>query len=382
MPLVPCEKCGVFGRDRDPACWSCGHTRVSTPGPEPVKSEAEKDAESRSGCVFGVAMWLIFVFLASVGDPNLQLTARAFYGAVPAIVASWFVFGIRNPWVSAAVFSAGGMAAASSYAGPADAEQLDTLLTVWPVLLGIPVGIAVHLLRTAGGPGTQPAAEQTEEERLRADEDRILRRLKEIAAQQKRVESARELLAREGSVPALAPVREKLSGAATALARQRARHTARLWAIEVVRWQARLAAGMSGHPDWISSARRLEWLGAAVAEGEAMLRAVRREGETYEGERCIAQIQAVLARCREARQALLVEEARLALRGIDASNDEQRTAALSSEPLESLQADLGAGGSVAHAVARFDAEHERVREEDEDAQAVEHFLRELERESP
>lgn len=96
---------------------------------------------------------------------------------------------------------------------------------------------------------------------------------------------------------------------------------------------------------------------------------------------CIAQMEAVLARCQEARQALLVEEARLALRGIEPSRDEERSAALSSEPLENLQADLGAGGSVAHAVARFHAEHERLREDEEVGQDLERFLRQLERES-
>lgn len=325
-------------------------------------------------------MLLLLVFLLSVGDPALRSTTRAFYGAVPALLVSWYVFRVRDPWVSAVVFSVAGLAAAG-----AGGEELGGLLIGWPILLGIPVGLAVNALRALGEQDARPAAEPSQEERLRADEERIKSRLKEIAAQQKRVETARELLAREGSVPALAPVREKLAGAAGSLTRQRARHTARLSAIEVVRWQARLAAGVgSGHPDWISSARRLEWLGAAVREGEALLHSLRRDGETvatYEGERSIAQIEAVLARCQEARQALLIEEARLALRGIEPSRDEERSAALSSEPLESLQADLGAGGSVAHAVARFDAEHERIQEDDEVAQDVERFLRQLELES-
>jgi hypothetical protein len=78
------------------------------------------------------------------------------------------------------------------------------------------------------------------------------------------------------------------------------------------------------------------------------------------------------------RQGIVVQQAMLAIRGIAPTDDEVRSTALSTEPLESLQSELGPNGSLAASLASFEAEHERLREDQETAQDVERFLKQLE----
>ncbi|MBD0320825.1 MAG: hypothetical protein ICV87_10855, partial [Gemmatimonadetes bacterium] len=61
------------------------------------------------------------------------------------------------------------------------------------------------------------------------------------------------------------------------------------------------------------------------------------------------------------------------------ADEAERTPALSTEPLEGLRTSLEGDGSLSHALASFEAEHERLRADHQTAQDVDRFLRELEK---
>lgn len=149
--------------------------------------------------------------------------------------------------------------------------------------------------------------------------------------------------------------------------------------ISLVRWQHRLARLTD---DAAGGARgRLERLAAITRDGSALLAGWAADGETAatrDGARCVTHPRELLDRCEGLRQGIVVHEAMLAIRGIEPADNVRRTAALSIEPLESLQTDLGEGGALAAALAELEMEHERLRDDDEDARNVERFLGDLE----
>jgi hypothetical protein len=216
---------------------------------------------------------------------------------------------------------------------------------------------------------------------LREDEERIRARLREIAAQRQRVDAADALLSRELDAATRAPIRARLDHARGVLGEQEARHEARLWSIDLVHWQHRLAPlaetrGRAG----ADPRARLDALAAIERDGKALLSRWRANSDaaaTHEGERCITHMRDLLERCSELRQQIAVEQAMLALRGINPDDDERRTTALSTEPLESLRT----GRGLAAELAALEMEHARLVEDHDEARDVERFLRELEGEA-
>lgn len=218
---------------------------------------------------------------------------------------------------------------------------------------------------------------------LERDEQRIHARLEEIASQRTRIDSVQMLVEHQKPGRTIALVRDKLGYAKEVLDEQQSRHHAQLWVISLMRWQERLASFTRSAAGAVfgDAGKRLEELAFITGEGEAMLAGWReddRTAATREGARCVAHMNELLARCEQLREGIVVQEAMLAIRGIDPGDNVERTAALSIEPLESLQMDLGEGGSLARALAELELEHERLREEDQDARDVERFLGDLE----
>jgi hypothetical protein len=213
---------------------------------------------------------------------------------------------------------------------------------------------------------------------LREDEERIRGRLREIAAQRQRLNAADALLARELDAATRAPIRARLDHARGVLGEQEARHEARLWSIDLVHWQHRLAPLAETRDTAGTDPRaRLDALAAIERDGRALLdrwRAKADAAASHEGERCITHMRDLLERCSELRQQIAVEQAMLALRGINPDEDERRTTALSAEPLESLRT----GRGLAAELAALEMEHARLVEDHDEARDVERFLRELE----
>lgn len=251
------------------------------------------------------------------------------------------------------------------------------------ILYGFRGGAAPELVPPPlPGPAPEPVKPHALPE-LREDEERIRARLREIAAQRQRVDAADALLARELDEGARAPIRAKLDHARGVLGEQEARHEARLWSIDLVHWQHRLVPlAENRHRAGADPQTRLDMLAAMDRDGRALLRrwqANAGAAATHEGERCIAHMRDLLERCSELRQQIAVEQAMLALRGINPDHDERRTTALSAEPLESLRTSLGQG--LAAEVAALEMEHDRLVEDRDEARDVERFLRELEGEA-
>lgn len=294
------------------------------------------------------------------------------------------------------LFLAGGMGVENAF-GISAIPTVPRLLVISVVSLGA-MGLSVSILtsvakameplpRSSGrlGKPTRAALPGVEPEppALADDEGRIRARLKGIADHAARMGEARKLVESEMSGDALAQVLEKLDFAAGVLKQQRSRHHAQLWVISLVRWQHRLARLTD---DAAGSApgqapRRLRDLAAITGAGKSLLAAWEADGETAatrEGARCVAHLRELLERCEHLRQGIVVREAMLTIRGIDPEGDVERTTALSVEPLESLQSDLGEGGSLTRALAELELEHERLRDDDEATRSVDRYLAQLE----
>ena len=349
-------------------------------------------------------------------DPETRAVRWALVVSFGAVALAWFGRGERRRlWLVG--ISAVGAAFGAAFSQPnaaAFAGMLVGMLIVWPVFVGIALVLALY---GVGGPervraapeaeayappplpppvfpparvpdpvphrATAPAAHPHDDPELDADAARIHQRLREIDGQRERIDGVQALLEREVGGAALGPVREKLAYAEEVLLKQRARHQARLWAIHLVRWQHALARFVEHAADatLADAERRLQELAAVVKRGSALLQTWEREptiAATPEGERCITHLKELLGRCEEVRQGIVVQQAMLAIRGIAPTEDEVRSTALSTEPLESLQTELGPNGSLAASLASFEAEHERLREDQETAQDVERFLKQLE----
>jgi hypothetical protein len=349
-------------------------------------------------------------------DPMTRVMRWAMIVTVGAVALAWFGLGERRRLrLMGAAALGGAMGAAFSQSGVTDFfGNLIAFLIVWPFVVALPVGLALYGI--AGGsrarattipepyqppaepvltppvfPPRQPEpapfraapAEPHANPELDADAARIHERLRAIDGQRERIDGVQALLEREVGGAALAPVREKLAYAEEVLLKQRARHEARLWAIDLVRWQHALARFVEHATDatLADAERRLQELAGVVKSGNALLQTWERQPDiaaTQEGERCIGHLRELLGRCEEVRQGIVVQQAMLAIRGIAPTDDEVRSTALSTEPLESLQSELGPNGSLAASLASFEAEHERLREDQETAQDVERFLKQLE----
>jgi hypothetical protein len=352
--------------------------------------------------------YLVFLLVGSIlmigGDPESDFIPWANIAALGAVLVAWVVFGTRRRQTLngvAAMAAAVAAGAAETLRGGDGAERGIIVLFVWTVVVGIPVVLAIHGLpgvrpwvlakgrlepQALGGapatlPSPPPAAPQSG---LDADEARIQQRLREIEAQQARIDGVQALLEREAGSTVLDDVRQKLAYAEEVLMKQRARHEARLWSIYLVRWQHDLARFVehTAGSTLADAERRLQELAAVATRGKEMLAGWERDRHvaiTSEGDRCITHLRGLLERCEAVRHGIVVQQAMLAIRGIAPTEDEMRSTALSTEPLESLQTDLGPDGSLAASLATFEAEHERLRDDQAAAEDVERFLTQLER---
>src|SRR5262249_22820019 len=149
-------------------------------------------------------------------------------------------------------------------------------------------------------------------------------RLADIAAREKRLAEARQKvlqeLGQEQGGERWQKVNSALDSAAAILARQRERYHAKLWEIALVRWQNTLEPLAA---DWDSLTHeavnhRLRLLEAARDRGQAYLNEW--EGvdltELPEAQRCVLRLKQALESCDKLREALIVQQAALAVKGI------------------------------------------------------------------
>ena len=248
------------------------------------------------------------------------------------------------------------------------------------VAVGVAVGVSLGVLLGAdrewttpdpfAGMGRRPVAS------LRQSEETIQHRLADIAGREKRLfemrhKIAAEMAAGEETSERWGKVRFALDSAATILSRSREKYHAKLWEIALVRWQNTLEPLAA---DWETLTHescnyRLRQLEHSRDRGESFLREW--EGvdltDLPEGARCVERLRQALDTCDKLREALIVQQAAIAVKGIAPMDDALHPSLLPSEGLKSLDIfnARAAIGEFSSAFGELEAEYARLRSEEE-----------------
>ncbi|MBB6053125.1 hypothetical protein [Armatimonas rosea] len=252
------------------------------------------------------------------------------------------------------------------------------------VAVGLAVGISLGVLLGADKEWSPPELTNLAKrmiECLRNDEETIRQRLNDIAQREKHLEETRQQVAVSGGDAATQErwnkVRQTIDSAAGVLAKQRDRYHAKLWEIALVRWQNALEPLAS---DWESLTHE------ACNQRLRQLERLRDQGKQYlddwegvdltdlpEARRCLERLRNALESCDQLREALIVEQARLAVVGI-APVDEALSTSMSTSSTALHALDVfnarAALGEFESAFDDLEAEYNRLRSEDELAQQV------------
>jgi hypothetical protein len=246
------------------------------------------------------------------------------------------------------------------------------------VAVGVAVGVSLGVLlgadREWGAPDLGSLGRRATRS-LRQDEETIQQRLSDIATREKRLNESRQkvkdVAAQFGESDRFGKVIATLDSAATMLARQRERYHAKLWEIALVRWQNTLEPLAA---DWETLTHetvnhRLRLLEVARERGELYLREW--EGvdlsDLPEAARCVERLRQALASCDKLREALIVQQAALAVKGIAPMEDALQPALTPTEALRSLDVfnARAAIGEFNSAFGELEAEYARLRSEEE-----------------
>ncbi|HVK06175.1 MAG TPA: hypothetical protein VM490_22080 [Armatimonadaceae bacterium] len=249
------------------------------------------------------------------------------------------------------------------------------------VAVGVAVGVSLGVLLGADrewGPGEvaalATAGRTRHQNSLRHDEETIQQRLSDIAAREKRLAEARQKVEMERgniSEDRWVKVCDALDSASQILSRQRERYHARLWDVALVRWQNTLEPLAA---DWDRLTHeecnhRLRQLEAARDRGEAYLREW--EGvdlsDVSEAQQSVKRLKTALASCDKLREALIVQQAALAVKGIAPMDEALQPSLAPADSLKNL--DLfnarAAIGEFSSAFSELEAEYARLRSEEE-----------------
>jgi hypothetical protein len=252
------------------------------------------------------------------------------------------------------------------------------------VAVGVAVGVSLGVLLGADREWSAPpmqVASVSVVESLRNDEETIRQRLGDIAAREKRLVETRQQIKQLASDALQAgrwqKVREAIESSSTILVKQRDRYHAKLWEIALVRWQNALeplAADWEAltHDECNQRLRRLEGLqdqgSKFLAEWEGV-----DLSELPEAKRCLDRLRAALESCDQLRESLIVEQARLAVKGI-APMDDALTGATTTKVAVMQALDVfnarAALGEFEAAFDELEAEYNRLKTEDELAEQV------------
>ena len=251
------------------------------------------------------------------------------------------------------------------------------------VAVGVAVGVSLGVLlgadREWAGPGDMAAlARRTVGNgirSLRQDEETIQQRLADIGSREKRLNEARQKVLVEAGADVeherWQRVEDALDSAEKILTRQREQYHADLWDIALIRWQNTLEPLAS---DWESLTHetcnhRLRLLEAARERGATFLKDW--EGvnlsELPEAARCVKRLREALDACDKLREALIVQQAALAVKGIAPMSEALQAAHAPSEALHALDV-FNARASIGEfstAFGELEAEYSRLRSEEE-----------------
>jgi hypothetical protein len=247
------------------------------------------------------------------------------------------------------------------------------------VAVGVAVGVSLGVLLGADREWAAPdltALTRKPIRSLRQDEETIQQRLADIANREKRLGEMRQKISLEMEQSAdqtdrWQKVRFALDSAAGILSRQRERYHAKLWEIALVRWQNTLEPLAA---DWDALTHeacnhRLRLLENARDRGAQYL--ADWEGvdltDLPEGQRCVQRLRDALAACDKLREALIVQQAALAVKGIAPMDEALQPALVPSDTLKSLDMfnARAAIGEFSSAFGELEAEYARLRSEEE-----------------
>lgn len=249
------------------------------------------------------------------------------------------------------------------------------------VAVGVAVGVSLGVLLGADREWAPPdLATLTRKpvRSLRQDEETIQQRLADISHREKRLLEMRQKIGQEMEQDAAAGGTERwtkvsaaLDSAAAILSRQRERYHAKLWEIALVRWQNTLEPLAA---DWESLTHeacnhRLRLLENARERGQQYL--ADWEGvdltDLPEGKRCVQRLRDALAACDKLREALIVQQAALAVKGIAPMDEALQPALMPNDTLKSLDIFNARAsiGEFSSAFGELEAEYARLRSEEE-----------------
>lgn len=238
------------------------------------------------------------------------------------------------------------------------------------VAVGVAVGVSLGVLLGADRdwvPPEIPNLARKVVDSMKQREETIRQRLDDIARREKNLEETRVQVA---TLSQAERVRNAIDQAAVSLSRQRDRYHAKLWEIALVRWQNRLEPLYS---DWEtltheSCNQRLRQLELARGEGERYVAAWNDVDltELPEAQRCLTKLRDTLGACDKLREALIVQQATLAVKGIAPIEETLQSAmpgaSLKSLDLFSARASLG---EFNKAFDELESEYSRLRSEEE-----------------
>ena len=251
------------------------------------------------------------------------------------------------------------------------------------VAVGVAVGVSLGVLLGADREWSSPEIPgftRRAVRSLRQDEETIQQRLSDIGAREKRLAEARQKVILEIGADSgqdrWKRVTAALDSAEAILIHQRERYHAGLWEIALVRWQNTLEPLAS---DWESLTHetcnhRLRLLEAARDRGESFLKDW--DGvdlaDLPEASRSVTRLREALDTCAKLREALIVQQAALAVKGIAPMDDAFQASLAPNEALKSL--DLfnarASIGEFSSAFGELEAEYSRLRSEEELAESA------------
>lgn len=247
------------------------------------------------------------------------------------------------------------------------------------VAVGVAVGVSLGVLLGADREWSTPELPNIAKrvvECLRNDEETIRQRLNDITQRELRLEEARKQVMDQGGDGAVLErwqkVRQAIDSAGGILSKQRERYHAKLWEIALVRWQNALEPLAA---DWDSLThetcnQRVRQLERLQEQGHRYL--ADWEGvdlsDLPEAHRCLDRLRKALETCDQLREALIVEQARLAVKGIapvdDALTAVSSTSGAALHALDVFNARAALGEFETH-FEELEAEYNRLKSEDE-----------------
>ncbi len=252
------------------------------------------------------------------------------------------------------------------------------------VAVGVAVGVSLGVLLGSDREWTTPdpfVPVKKIVDSLRLDEETIRKRLQDIEAREQHLAETWSQVEKQagGSEEAMErweKVRRAIDQASAILAKQKDRYHVKLWEIALVRWTNALEPLAA---DWDDLTHEL------CNQRLRQLESLRKRGEQYlaewdsidlsdlpEASRCMARLKNALVACDKLHEALIVQQAALAVRGIAPVDD---TLSAPMAPLEGLSAmdafnARAALGEFNKAFDELEGEYSRLRSEEELAESA------------